>query len=79
MNLSLNLYWGILSRYLLPRRFAVIGLGLTLLISIVLQLISPQLLRQFIDLLSQGSFPTSLWNITYIFIGITIGNQFLEI
>ena len=54
---SIREYWSLLSAYLKPQRLQVLGLALILFIGIGLQLYTPSLLRDFIDMaLAGGSY-----------------------
>lgn len=55
MSLPLNAYYTLLHIYLWPQWRQLIGLAFLLLTGIVLQLLPPQLMRQFLDRATAGS------------------------
>ncbi len=66
-------------KYLKPQRFRFSLLTVLLLSSIGLQLVSPQLLRSFIDAAIAGTSPGTLTTIALSFIGLALGNQLLVV
>ncbi|MBE7385425.1 MAG: ABC transporter ATP-binding protein [Leptolyngbya sp. SIO1E4] len=75
----LNPYTLLLGRYLKSQRLRVIALAIALLVSIVLQLINPQILRYFIDTaLNQGT-GARLLQAALLFIGIALVTQGLTL
>ena len=74
-----NSYVRLLGRYLKPQRRRVMALTVTLLTSIALQLVNPQILRYFIDTtLTQGAGST-LVQAALLFVGIAIVTQGLTL
>ena len=70
-------YWGLLARYLRPQRGRVGLLALLMVLILVAQLVSPQLVRLFIDA-AEGERPlTLLWRVAAVFITIAIVEQLL--
>ena len=72
-------YVGILVRYLAPHRSAVLGLGVLLLGSIGLQLVSPQILRGFIDMAAGGEALRRLTSAALIFLGAGLVQQVVSV
>lgn len=72
-------YGRLLVQYLRPQGYPVLILAITLLGSITLQVISPQLLGQFIDLLNQTESAPQLLRIALSFTGITLLVQGMRI
>ena len=52
---SIREYWNLLSVYLKPQRLLVLGLALILVTGIGLQLFTPRVLRDFIDMALAGA------------------------
>jgi ABC-type multidrug transport system fused ATPase/permease subunit len=75
INITLRDYRNILVRYLAPLRWRVLGLAVLLLISTGLQLISPQLVRHFIDQATVGAALEGLIITALIFIGVALLTQ----
>ena len=72
-------YASFLVRYLKPRLVLVIVLAVTLLVSIGLQLVNPQILRSFIDAAMAGSAINLLTRMALTFIAIAIGQQLIGV
>ncbi len=70
-------YRELLVAYLRPQRGRALLLAVLLLASIALQLASPQIVRQFIDLSRQGSPLPELTQTAALFIGVVLGGQLL--
>src|SRR5688500_4172103 len=68
-------YWALLSRYLRPLRAQPAALSVLLGVSIVLQLVQPQILRAFIDAATSGTTLDYLRNAARLFIGLAIVQQ----
>jgi ATP-binding cassette, subfamily B, bacterial len=79
MNIPLKQYWDLLVGYLKPQRFKVIALGVLLLVQILLQLYSPQVLRAFIDGALAGAATDTLIGIALAFIVLTLVVQVLSV
>ena len=70
---SIREYWSLLSAYMKPQRSQVLGLALILVIGIGLQLLTPLVLRDFIDMALTGkSFDTLLQKAILFFIMVLI-------
>ena len=79
MKIPIRDYWGLLARYLQPQLRRVGLLGLLLLLILVAQLVSPQLVRLFIDA-AEGERPLPiLLQAAAVFITIAIVEQILLI
>ena len=75
----LNPYTLLLGRYLKSQRLRVIALAIALLVSIVLQLINPQILRYFIDTAFNQGTGAMLLQAALLFIGIALVTQGLTL
>ncbi|MBK9715173.1 MAG: ABC transporter ATP-binding protein [Kouleothrix sp.] len=75
MNRSLSEYQGLLGRYLRPQRARVILLAALLLGSIGLQLLSPQIIRAFIDTTQAGGAGDTLLIAAGIFIAAGLAQR----
>ncbi len=78
-NITFREYARFLVRYLRPRLALVIFLGVTLLFSIGLQLVNPQILRSFIDVARAGGALDQLTRMALLFIAIAIGQQLIGV
>lgn len=78
-NIAFREYARFLVRYLKPRLLLVIVLAITLLVSISLQLINPQILRTFIDAAMAGRALDKLIRMALTFIAIAIGQQLVGV
>lgn len=78
MKISMSLYLSIFWKYLRPQGWKAILLGVLLFSSIGSQLITPQLLRTFIDNAQAGAEIQSLLTIAIIFLVAGIANQLLS-
>jgi len=72
-------YWKLLANYLRSQRARVILLAALILSHIGLQLISPQIVRFFIDTASAGSAPERLVLPALLFLGVSIVGQALAL
>lgn len=79
MNIPLKQYARLLADYLQPQRSRVIWLALTLLGSIALQILNPQLLGYFIDTAVSGGSPQALLTAALLFIGIALLTQVMSV
>lgn len=68
-------YVDLFRRYVAPRWRKVVVLGLLLAVSISLQLVAPQLLRQFIDSAIAGAELDGLVRIAILFVACALGHQ----
>lgn len=74
-KLPLREYAGLLAQYLIPQWPAMTALGLLLLFGIAMQLISPQLIRYFIDTAQSGQGGEKLMQAALWFIGLSVLTQ----
>jgi ATP-binding cassette subfamily B protein len=74
-KLPLREYAGLLAQYLIPQWPAMTVLGLLLLSGIAMQLISPQLIRYFIDTAQSGQGGEKLMQAALWFIGLSVLTQ----
>jgi ATP-binding cassette, subfamily B, bacterial len=72
-------YAGLLVRYLRPQGWKVLGLGLALLAGIGLQLFSPQILRQFVDVVTNPNSNNNATQLGLIFIAISVCQQLVSL
>ena len=79
MRIPLKQYGTLLSEYLKPQRWRVIGLAIALLATIALQILNPQLLGIFIDTATTGGTTQTLVAIAAIFMGSAVFIQLLSI
>ncbi|MCA9970306.1 MAG: ABC transporter ATP-binding protein, partial [Anaerolineales bacterium] len=79
MKLPLKQYFALLSQYLRPQGSRVLLLGLVLFGSIGLQVVSPQIVRRFIDAVQTGETGTLLLNTAVLFLAVTITYQVLRL
>ena len=79
LKLPLKQYWNLLANYLSPQRKRVIFLAITLFSSIALQLVSPQILRYFIDTAIAGTSQQNLFAVALLFIGVAFTKQVLSV
>ncbi|MBE9216822.1 ABC transporter ATP-binding protein [Plectonema cf. radiosum LEGE 06105] len=75
MNIPLKFYSSLLKKYLLPQRSRVIWLTLTLLSTIALQLINPQIMSYFIDTAVAGGSTQKLDIAAFVFIAVALLTQ----
>jgi ATP-binding cassette subfamily B protein len=79
VNIPLGRYWRLLDKYLRPQWQSVLLLAGLLLGQIGMQLVSPQIVRQFIDMVGAGRPPRELGNVALTFLGIAIVGQAMSI
>ena len=79
MNIPLKRYWDLLARHIMPQKGPFAVLALLLLSSIGLQVVTPQIMRRFIDAAQSGAEMRLLVNAAIIFIGLAILQQLLAI
>lgn len=72
MNLSLSQYYHLLRSYLQPQRGRVWALALLLFSGIGLQLLSPQVIRTFLDRAEAGSPPSALLGVAFTFLAVVL-------
>jgi len=76
---SLKPHWNLVVSYLKPQWRATILLAALIFSNIGLQLVSPQIVRYFIDAAGAGRAPASLTTAALLFLGATIASQVLSI
>ncbi len=79
MKIPLRQYWKLLVNYLKPQKGRVFLLGLLLFSNLGLQLLNPQIVRQFIDRAVAGDGVDKLLPIAGIFIGLALVVQILGV
>lgn len=72
-------YRNLLRKYFVPQKGKVIALTLLLILSIALQILNPQILREFIDLFTKEKEKGELIIYASMFIGIAIINQCVSV
>lgn len=75
MNIPIRQYWNLLVNYLRAQRGRVFLLGLLLLSTIGLQLVSPQLVGEFVDEAQTGGAMNTLLTLALLYIGIALVQQ----
>lgn len=79
MNIPLRQYWSLLSRYLKPQWARGLRLAVLLLGAIGLQLLNPQILRDFIDMATSGAPMAALVSTAILFGVVALLNQGLSV
>jgi ATP-binding cassette, subfamily B, bacterial len=79
LKIPIRQYAQLLAKYLKPQWGRMTALGLLLTGGIAMQLISPQLIRQFLDTAENGGSLESLWLVAGLFIGISLIHQLLTV
>jgi ATP-binding cassette subfamily B protein len=79
MKIPIEQYRQVLFRYLRPQRPRVFLLAVLLLSSIGLQLVNPQLLRAFVDTVSEGGDQQTLIMLALVFIGLALAQQVIAV
>jgi ATP-binding cassette, subfamily B, bacterial len=79
VDLSAAHYWRFLSTYLRPLRGRVLVLALLLFGSVGLQLVSPQIVRTFIDAAQAGSTGSTLSGIAVLYFGVAVVTQVVAV
>lgn len=74
-HIPLIRYWRLLADYLVPERGKAGGLAVTLLVSIGLQLVNPQILRRFVDTALAGQGTEPLVQLALLFLAVGLLNQ----
>ncbi len=72
MSVPLTAYWALLATRLQAQRYRVFALAVLLLSSIGLQLITPQVLRSFIDGVQSGASLHALLQLALLFLGVAL-------
>jgi ATP-binding cassette subfamily B protein len=75
MRVPLTEYWRLLADYLRDQRAAVAALSVLLVAGIALQLVSPLIVRGFIDGARRGSTTDVLVGAALLFLGVTLVQQ----
>ncbi len=78
MNLSLKPYTGLLVEHLRPQKRRVIVLTILLFGDIGLQLISPQIIRRFIDTVQTDALETLMY-LAVFYISVVLAQQALSV
>jgi len=79
MKIPLKQYWNLLVDYLSPQQGRVAWLAITLLSSIGLQILNPQILRYFIDTAVAGGSEQALFAAALLFTGVALITQVLAV
>ena len=79
MRGSLKPHWNLLVSYLKPQWCGAVALAALILGNIGLQLVSPQIVRHFIDIAGGGAAPQRLTAAALLFLGTAIAGQALSI
>jgi ATP-binding cassette subfamily B protein/ATP-binding cassette subfamily C protein len=79
MKVPLKQYWNLLFGYLSPQWGSVCLLAITLLSSIGLQILNPQILRYFIDTAVAGGSEQALFTAALLFTGVALVTQALGV
>jgi ATP-binding cassette, subfamily B, bacterial len=75
MNIPLRQYWHLLINYLKPQRKRAVVLAALLFGGITMQLLTPQIMRRFIDNVMEGSPLSTLVNLALLFLGVALVQQ----
>jgi ATP-binding cassette subfamily B protein len=75
MNIPLRQYWHLLINYLRPQRKRAVLLAALLFGGITMQLLTPQIMRRFIDSVMGGSPLNTLVNLALLFLGVALVQQ----
>lgn len=75
MNLPFKQYFRLLSQYLQPQRTRVLLLAALIFAGIALQLIAPQIVRNFIDMAQSGGAAAALTRSGVLFLVVTLAAQ----
>jgi len=79
VNIPLKHYWDLLARHIMPQKGPFALLALLLLSSIGLQVVTPQIMRRFIDAAQSGAEMRVLASAAIAFIGLALLQQLLAI
>ncbi|MEA5505967.1 ABC transporter ATP-binding protein [Halotia wernerae UHCC 0503] len=79
MKIGLEQFWNLLIDYLKPQKGRVAKFAIALLASIGLQLLNPQILRNFIDTAVAGGSVQNLFSAAFLFIGVALVMQLMSI
>ncbi len=79
VKIPLKAYWALLVRYLRPQwRWALLLVALVLA-AIGIQLVSPQLMRSFIDAAQAGAPTEALLRLAVVFLGLALAQQLVSV
>ena len=78
-NVQLKQYWALLGRYLTPQWPRALLLAVLLTAHIGLQLVSPQIMRLFIDSATAGGPSDVLFRAALVFLGVALATQVLSV
>ncbi len=79
MKIPLKQYWNLLVEYLKPQLRRIVWLAITLLGSIGLQILNPQILRYFIDTAVGGGSQQGLFTAALVFTSVALVTQALGV
>jgi ABC-type multidrug transport system fused ATPase/permease subunit len=79
MNLPLKAYWDLLSDHIRPQKGRFILLTVLLLVSILLRILAPQIMRAFIDSALAGGALDTLIKMALLFIGVALVQQAVSV
>ncbi|BAY48437.1 ABC transporter ATP-binding protein [Scytonema sp. HK-05] len=79
MKIPLKQYWNLLVEYLKPQLSRIVWLAITLLGSIGLQILNPQILRYFIDTAVGGGSQQGLFTAALLFTSVALVTQALGV
>lgn len=79
MKIPVKQYWNLFVNYLSPQKARIVVLAITLLGSIGLQLLNPQILRYFIDTAVAGGSKPALLTAAGLFISVAMVTQVLAV
>jgi len=79
MKIPLRQYWSLLRDYLKTQRLRMAFLSALLLTSILLEIVNPLILRNFIDTATSGGSLDALWTMALIFIGVAVVQRVFSI
>ncbi|MFN2111094.1 MAG: ABC transporter transmembrane domain-containing protein, partial [Anaerolineae bacterium] len=78
-KIPLKQYWNLLINYLRPQWPLALSLAVLLLSNIGLQLVNPQIMRNFIDTAKSGGAIDTLWKSAVLFMGVAVAQQIVSV
>ncbi len=78
-KIPLKQYWELLVSYLKPQWPLALLLAVLLLSNIGLQLVNPQIMRNFIDMAKSGGAGDTLWQLALLFMGVALAQQIVSV
>ncbi len=75
MKIPLRQYWSLLARYIRPQGRRVLYLAVFILAGIALQVVSPQIMRFFVDAAREGASERRLLGAAVLFIALAVAQQ----